>query len=96
VGPTRCGTITVQDGNEIFFNGGVNGEMIDGPDPGYCNLKLAIARVMHASGAAEIIDKIYGDADDDEFLGQPVYFGGPYISDEELCYKLHDRLAPYV
>jgi hypothetical protein len=39
--------------------------MIDGPDPEFCNLKLAIARALHAS---EIIAEIYGNDDDDYFI----------------------------
>jgi hypothetical protein len=79
----------------ITFKNGANGEMIDGPHPGHCNLKLAISRVMHACGAAEFIDEYVSD-DEEEPIGQPTYFGGPYVSDEELCYRLQDKLAPYV
>jgi hypothetical protein len=71
--------------------------MIDGPDPEYCNLRLAIARALHACGAADIIDETYADDDDDDdddFVAEPVYFGGPYFSDEVLCRRLDDRLAP--
>lgn len=68
--------------------------MIDGPDPGYCNLRLAISRVLHACGAADIIAKYLDD--EEEFAGQPSYFGGPFVSDELLCRRLEDRLSPYV
>jgi hypothetical protein len=68
--------------------------MIDGPDPEFCNLKLAIARALHACGAADIIAEIYGDNDDEEaIITQPVYFGGPFVSDEVLCRRLDDRLS---
>jgi hypothetical protein len=56
--------------------------VIDGPDPGFCNLKLAIARVDD------------DDDDDDEFTEQPTYFGGPFVSDEELCHEIQEKLAP--
>jgi hypothetical protein len=88
-------TIRRRDGDEIFFNGGLNGNMVDGPNPEFCNLKLAIARALHACGAANIIAEIY-DNDGDEFFMQPSYFGGPFVSDEALCRRLDDRLAPYV
>ena len=46
-------TIRLQDGDEIVFCKGENGQMIDPPDPLFCtNLKLALARVVHASGAS--------------------------------------------
>jgi hypothetical protein len=98
VAPTTSGTIRRSDGDEITFNGGGNGNTIDGPDPAYCNLKLAIARALHACGAAAIIAEIYGNGndDDDDLAGQPIYFGGPYVSDEFLCRRLDDRLAPFV
>jgi len=65
--------------------------MVDGPDPEFCNLKLAIARAMHASGAADIIADIHGENDDDEAM----YFGGPFISDEVLFRRLDDRLVSF-
>lgn len=70
--------------------------MIDGPDPEYCNLKLAIARAFHASGAADIIAEIYDNDDEDDFVVRPIYFSGPFASDDILCRRLDDRLAPYV
>jgi len=70
--------------------------MIDGPDPGYCNLKLAIARAMHACGAADIIDEIYAYDHEENFIELPTYFGGPFVADEDLCRRLDDGLAPYV
>jgi hypothetical protein len=67
--------------------------MIDLPDPKFCNLKLAIARVMYSCGASSLIDELYGDDDDDEaIVTQPVYLGGPFVSDDILLRRLHDRL----
>lgn len=48
--------------------------MIDGPDPDFCNLKLAIARALHACGAVDVIADIYHDNDDEVIAMQPVYF----------------------
>jgi hypothetical protein len=63
------------------------------PNPEYCNIKLAIARVMHACGAADIIRETYGDDDDDDaIVNQPVYMGGPFVSDDILFRRLDDRL----
>ena len=77
-------TITFKDGDEIIFGGGSpNGQITDNdqiiakPDPEYCNLKLALARAMHACGAADVINKMYGDNDEDAIVSQPVYLGGP-------------------
>jgi len=68
--------------------------MIDGPDPEYCNLHLAISRVLHASGAAEIIAKYLED--DEDLCALPSYFGGPFVSDELLYRRLDDRLSLHV
>jgi hypothetical protein len=96
VASTTSGTIYRSDGDEITFNGGGNGNTIDGPYPAYCNLKLAIARAFHACGAADIIAEIYVNDDDDDLAVQPIYLGGPYVSDKVLTRRLDDRLAPYV
>jgi hypothetical protein len=67
--------------------------MIDKPNPEYCNIKLAIARAMHACGMSKIIAEMYGDDDDDEaIVNQPVYLGGPFVSDDALFRRLDDRL----
>ena len=92
--PRNHPLIRRNDGDRIYFNGGKNGAMIDGPDPGYCNLRLAISRVLHACGAADIIAKYLDD--EEELVGQPSYFGGPFVSDELLRRRLEDRLSPYV
>jgi hypothetical protein len=81
------------DGEEIVFCNGRGGQMIDPPNPSFCNLKLALAHVMHASGASDLIAELYGDDDDDEaIVNQPVYLGGPFVSDDILFRRLHDRL----
>ncbi|KAI9571792.1 hypothetical protein HD554DRAFT_2036683 [Boletus coccyginus] len=86
-------TVRLEDGDEIVFRKGENGQMIDAPDPSFCNLKLAIAHVMYASGASDLIDEIYGDDDDDEaIVNLPVHLGGPFISDDTLFRRLYDRL----
>ena len=62
-------------------------------NPEYCNLRLAIARVMNPCGATDIIAEMYGDDDDEEaIITQPVYMDGPFVSDEVLLRRLHDRL----
>ena len=67
--------------------------MIDKPDPEYCNIKLALTRAMHACGAADMIAKMYGDDDDNKaIVNQPVYLGGPFVSDGVLFRRLDDRL----
>jgi hypothetical protein len=70
------------------------GHAIDGPNQQYCNLHLAIARVYHACGAADIVAKIYGDDDDgDSITLAPTYFGGPFVSDDVLYTRHEERLA---
>jgi hypothetical protein len=46
----------IEDGAEMQFGMGVDGAAIDLPDPGICNLHLAVARVIAASGFAEMVE----------------------------------------
>ena len=94
VDPRNHPLIRRNDGDRIYFKRGKNGTMIDGPDPGFCNLRLAISRVLHACGAADIIAKYLDD--NENVLAQPSYFGGPFLSDELLCRRLDERLSLYV
>jgi hypothetical protein len=56
-------------------------------------MKLAVARALHACGAADIIAEMYGDDDDDEaIVGLPAYLGGAFVSDDVLFRRLEDRL----
>jgi hypothetical protein len=42
----------------------------------FCNLQLAMARVMHASGAPDLIAELYGyDDDDEEIVKSACLFG---------------------
>ena len=84
-----------KDGDELIFNKGKHSMVIDGP-AAFCNLKLAIARALHACGAADIIAKTYGDNDDETIVTQPIYFGGPFVSDDILCRRIDDILSSYV
>jgi hypothetical protein len=48
---------------------------------------------MHACGAADIIAEMDWENDDDEaIVNQPIYFGGPFVSDDTLFRGLEDRL----
>ena len=84
---TRCartillGTINLLDEQEVIFHRGHSeGKVIDAPNSEYCNIKLALARMMHACGASDMIAEVYGDDDDDEaIVNQPVYLGGPFV-----------------
>ena len=51
-----------------------------------CNLHLAVARVSHASGASEVFDQFLDD--DEDACNVPIYFGGPFMSDDVLMCKL--------
>jgi len=58
--------MALADGDEIRFGGGLDGEQLNnGPSPRLCNLRLAVARVLNMSGAADIILKWKDEADDD-------------------------------
>ena len=59
------GYITLREGDEIQFGRGPEGEALNkGPIPILCNLRLAVAKVMKASTAADIILKWKDQADD--------------------------------
>ena len=81
------GYILLRDGDEIHFGAGTGGHQVALPDPRICNLHLAICRVSYACGASEIFDQFLWDEDDDGFQ-VPVYFGGPFVSDDVLMRKL--------
>jgi len=60
------GIITLVDGDEIQFGGGLDSMQLNkGPNSKICNLRLAVARVLKMSGAADIILKWKDEADDD-------------------------------
>lgn len=57
--------LSLQDGDEIIFGEGPEGEKLNrGPHPVLCSIRLAISRVLDASGAAEVITQLMRDADD--------------------------------
>ena len=56
----------------------------------YCNLRLAVAHVMNACGAADIIVKMYGDDDDDAIITQLVYMDEPYL---DIQLRIHLQLS---
>ncbi|KAK9384193.1 hypothetical protein V1515DRAFT_446902 [Lipomyces mesembrius] len=53
-----------QDGEEVFFGNGPHGDTVDWPDGELFNIHYAIGKVLHASGAGEVIDKILRDEED--------------------------------
>jgi hypothetical protein len=86
-------TITLAEGDEITFHlGSPEGHMLDNPNPEYCNIKLALARALYACGAADVIDDVYKDDDDEALATHPVYFGGPFVSEDLILRRLEDRL----
>lgn len=48
---------------EIKFGLGLSGQAISAPNPLFCNLKLAVMRVLYASGAAEVLEDFWRDYD---------------------------------
>jgi hypothetical protein len=68
------------------FGGGSEGEQLGrGPLPLLCNLKLAVARVLHMSGAADMIAQLKEDADDTDF-------SDVYLASEDFCDILDAKL----
>ena len=76
-------TVRLEDGDKIVFCMGKDGSIIDTPDPSFCNLKLAIARVMYASGASGLIDELYGDDNDNE----AIIHKSACISEWTVCFR---------
>jgi hypothetical protein len=63
----------LNDGDEMEFGKGDDENTIELPDPRFCNLHLAIARVSAVCGYAEVVDRFrrdWEDWDDDESAGQ--------------------------
>ncbi|KAI6122895.1 hypothetical protein EDD16DRAFT_1569460 [Pisolithus croceorrhizus] len=85
-------TTRLKDGDEIHFGAGIGGHQISLPDPRICNIHLAVCRVSYACGASEIFDQFL-DNEDDEGCQVPVYFGGPFVSDDVLMRKLEALLV---
>jgi len=54
-------TIRGRVNQELIFGAGPLNAGVDWPNPDFCNLKLSIACVMYASGAAEVLDKFFRD-----------------------------------
>ena len=77
----------LKDGDEIGFGAGISGHRVPPPDPRICNLHLAVSRVSYDCGASEIFDQFLDDEDDAGFE-VPVYFGGPFVSDNTLMRRL--------
>ena len=78
--------INLRDGDEIRFGGGVKGETLgSGPLPLLCNVQLAMARVLHMSGAAEVVMQLNWDADDSDTPHV-------YVASDYFCDILHAKL----
>ena len=87
--------VTLRDGDEIIFgNHHPHSSLINLPDPDFCNLKLSIARVLHASGAAEAIEAFETDFKELDSL-RAVHFGSDYVSDDLLMESLYTRAGKF-
>ena len=84
-------TIRRKEGEELHFGKGDGSSLVEAPCPAFCNLKLAVARVLYASGAFEVIDRF--EEDMDGLAGEPMYFGSPNFSDELLLDRIHSAVA---
>ncbi|KAF8330338.1 uncharacterized protein EI90DRAFT_2922141 [Cantharellus anzutake] len=74
------GIIRLRDGDQIVFGGGPEAARLGpGPNPLLCNLRLAVARVLRMSGAADIIAQMIDDGDDTDF--PHVYIASPAFCD---------------
>ena len=74
------GFIRFRDGDPITFGEGPEARRLGtGPLPLLCNLRLAVARVLRMSGAAELITQIIEDGDDSDFAH--IYVASPAFCD---------------
>ena len=48
---------------------------------------------MNACGAADMIAQMYAGDDETAIITEPVYMGGPFVSDDVLFRRLDDRLS---
>jgi len=79
--------INLRDGDEICFGGGTKGERLGrGLLPLLCNVRLAMARVLHMSGAVEAVMQLKVDSDDSDT--PHAYVASDYFLDI-LDTKLH-------
>jgi hypothetical protein len=85
-------TIKLKDGDEIMLGGGAQAHEIQMPDPKLCNLKLALIRVLNASGAADAIDELMKDYEDSN-SAQTLYFGCGTVSDDLLMEVISMRTS---
>ena len=63
-----------------------------GPLPLFCNLRLAVARVLKMSGAAELIAQIIEEGDDSDF--PHIYVASPAFCDVLTAKLLASGRAP--
>ena len=72
--------MSINDGDEIEFGKGKDGNTIELPDPRLCSLHLAVARVYAASGITELLHKIVKDSGyDDSALNFVGLRDGSYV-----------------
>lgn len=62
------------------------------PDPRFCNLRLALSRVFHASGAAEVVERYRREEEDVMAVGE-VHFGNEFVPDSFLLEYLSSHLG---
>lgn len=73
---------------------GLQSKSISLPDPRFCNIKLSLARILHASGAGEVIDAFEKDYEESNSPG--VHFGSGNVPDEMLMEHLFMRIGESV
>jgi hypothetical protein len=81
--------IAVTDGEELLFGRGVLSQPEYLPNPHYCNIKLAVGRILHACGAAEIIDYLFHLYEDSHREGAMTFLDGSPAMLDLLDATLH-------
>lgn len=81
--------INLADGDELFFGGGFPTRPELRPDPVFCNIKLAVGRVLRACGAAGVVDLLFDAFEDSREGGSMTWFGEQAVNIELLDVALH-------
>jgi len=81
--------IQLRDGDALVFGGGSIASPEILPNPQYCNIKLAIGRVLRACGAAEVIDFLYYKNEESHDEGAISYLGSSLVTLDLLDIHLH-------
>ena len=83
IGQNLAFSVNLADSDEIKFGTGARASLVEMPSPLICNLRLAVARILHVCGAADVFDAFEEEFDDSHFA-HGLHFGCDIVSDDFL------------